>query len=86
MSMPYQNILPLIGCNLMAFSLALVVSFVFKAFRALDDLIRYEYENLGDQCDKDGHPYGMFWNPSPHSANRFRVISDLIYAKNRLDC
>lgn len=60
------------GCSLLVFSLMFVISFWFRATQALDNLIRYEYENLRDQWEKDGQPRGMFWKPPSPAGNRFK--------------
>ncbi|MBL8077026.1 MAG: hypothetical protein JNM55_03615 [Anaerolineales bacterium] len=39
-----------------------IARFFFLAARAHSDLVRFEYENLPDQWEKDGEPQGMlFW-------------------------
>jgi hypothetical protein len=58
----------------MIISLGFVVSFWFRAMVALDKLVKYQYENLPDQWERDGQPHGMFWRPEgkkPSLFNRF---------------
>ncbi len=48
----------------MIISLGFVATFWFRAMFAFDKLIKYEYENLPEQWEKDGQPRGMFWKPA----------------------
>jgi hypothetical protein len=63
-----QTIMPLLGCGLLALSLAFLVSIFFKLMLALGNLLRYEYENHREQWIKDGRPQALsFWKPPVES-------------------
>jgi hypothetical protein len=51
-----RNILILTGCGLMAFSLAILLSYLIRAFRAFDDLVQFEHEYALTQWKIDGQP------------------------------
>ena len=55
----------------MIISLGFVATFWFRAMFALDKLVKYEYENLPEQWEKDGQPHGMFWRPKGKKTNLF---------------
>lgn len=58
-----DTLLPLMGCGLMIISLGFVLTFWYRVMVALDKLVKFEYENLPEQWEKDGQPRGMFWKP-----------------------
>lgn len=47
-----------------------MLRFIFLAFKSHSDLIRYEYEHLRDQWEKNGEPQGMLFWKSPHPPKR----------------
>jgi hypothetical protein len=58
-----NTLLPLMGCGLMIISFGFLITFWFRAMLAFDKLVKYEYENLPEQWEKDWQPRGLFWKP-----------------------
>jgi hypothetical protein len=58
-----DTLLPLTGCGLMIISLGYVITFWFRTMSAFDKFVQYECENLPEQWERDGQPFGMFWKP-----------------------
>lgn len=52
-------IFQLIGCSSMLVVLGLVIPFWFKAAKAHDELIKFQYENDYDAWKKSGEPSGL---------------------------
>jgi|WetSurMetagenome_2_1015567.scaffolds.fasta_scaffold698293_1 hypothetical protein len=69
-----NNLLPLTGCGLMIVSLGYVITFWFRTIFAFDKLIKYQYENLHQQWEKDRQPYGMFWKPELEKIGMFNRV------------
>jgi hypothetical protein len=51
--------------------LIFMLRFLFLSFRSHNDLIRYEYEHVREQWEKDGEPRGMLFWRAPHPPKSF---------------
>jgi hypothetical protein len=69
-----DTLLPLSGCSLMIISLGFVITFWFRAMSAFDKLVKYEYENLPEQWERDGQPRGMFWKPQEKRVSLLKLF------------
>jgi hypothetical protein len=49
-------------CGVGLLYLIFLLRFLYLSFKAHNDLIRYEFEHIPEQWEKDGEPRGMlFW-------------------------
>ena len=58
----------------MIISMGFVATFWFRAMFAFDKLIKYEYENLPEQWEKDRQRRGMFWRPKGKKITLFNRL------------
>ena len=70
-------------CGSLLIYMVFTLRFIFLSFKAHHDLVRFEYENLHEQLEKDGEPDGMlFWRAPARSNN---LINRLLWSNPGLN-
>lgn len=62
-----NEVIPYLSCGTVLIYMIFILRFLFLSFKAHNDLVQFEYQNLKDEWEKDGEPRGMlFWRaPEP---------------------
>ena len=64
-------IFQLTGCGSALAVLGFIITFLFKAFKAHNDLIKFQYENARDAWRTSGEPSGMLGYRAPTQSQNF---------------
>ncbi len=59
-------------CGSLVIYIAFMIRFILLSFKAHSNLVRFEYENIREQWEKDGEPDGMLFWRAPTRSKKFK--------------
>jgi hypothetical protein len=66
-----SEVIPYFICGVVLIYMIFMLRFLFLSFKAHNDLVRFEYENIRDEWERDGEPQGMLFWRAPTRPKKF---------------